>query len=142
MRSSALVPRSPAVAYFQGMVDDITALIVDDEPSIRDLTRLLLETDGEGLRVVGEAGDGASAVDAVRRLQPHVVILDMLMPGMDGFETATAILEVSPDQRIILFSAAITAGQEQQAMSLGVRACVDKLDVTAIPEIVRRVAAA
>jgi len=122
------------------MADEITTLIVDDEPSIRELARLLIESDEDGLRVVGEAADGQGAVDAVAQLHPEVVLLDVLMPGMDGFEAAERILQSTPDQRIILFSASFGPGQQQRALALGVRACLDKIDVVAVPEIIRQVA--
>lgn len=58
-------------------------LIVDDHPSFRATARVLLEA--EGFTVVGEAHDGASAVQAVSRLQPEVVLLDVGLPDCDGF---------------------------------------------------------
>jgi two-component system LytT family response regulator len=63
----------------------LRALLVDDEPLARDRLRALLgdETD---LEIVGESGDGPSAVAAIRKLKPDMVFLDIHMPGMDGFE--------------------------------------------------------
>ena len=63
-----------------------TALIVDDHPSFRRFARKLLEA--AGFRVVGDAGDGASALAAVRELRPDVVLLDVLLPDMTGFAVA------------------------------------------------------
>ena len=59
-------------------------LIVDDHPAFRSAARRILE--GAGFRVVGEAGDGASALEAVERLRPEVVLLDVQLPDMDGIE--------------------------------------------------------
>jgi DNA-binding NarL/FixJ family response regulator len=115
-------------------------LIVDDEPSIRELARLLIETDDDGLEVVGEVADGRAAVAAALELHPEIVLLDVQMPEMDGFEVATRILEGTPDSRIIMFSASFTPRQEQRARSLGVRACVDKMDVITLPDVIRQVA--
>jgi two-component system LytT family response regulator len=70
----------------------IRVLIVDDEPLARDCIRLALK-DATDFQVVGEASDGASAVEAIRRLQPELVFLDVQMPGMDGF---AVIEEVGP----------------------------------------------
>ena len=66
-----------------------TALIVDDHPSFRRFARKLLES--AGYVVVGDAEDGASAIDAVGTLRPDVVLLDVLLPDMSGFEVAKAL---------------------------------------------------
>src|SRR5262245_9436382 len=63
-----------------------TVLIVDDHPGFRTLARALL--DSEGFAVVGEAEDGTTAIDAVQALRPSVVLLDIQLPDLDGFEVA------------------------------------------------------
>ena len=63
-----------------------TILIVDDHPSFRSTARALLTADG--FDVVGEAEDGRSALAAVERLHPDLVLLDVQLPDMDGFEVA------------------------------------------------------
>ena len=63
-----------------------SVLIVDDHPSFRASARMLLEC--EGYEVVGEAEDGQGALDAVRDLQPDVVLLDVQLPDIDGPEVA------------------------------------------------------
>jgi two-component system LytT family response regulator len=63
----------------------ISALIVDDEPLARRRLRRLLASDNE-IEVVGEAGDGQSALDSIRRLEPEIVFLDVQMPVVDGFQ--------------------------------------------------------
>jgi DNA-binding NarL/FixJ family response regulator len=80
-----------------------TVLIVDDHPSFRASARAMLES--EGYVVVGEAEDGAGALDAVERLAPDVVVLDIQLPDMSGFEVCSA-LEVRDGRRpdIILVS--------------------------------------
>ncbi|MBV8694179.1 MAG: response regulator transcription factor [Ktedonobacteraceae bacterium] len=71
---------------------DMTILIVDDEPRIRDLVRMNLEL--EHYRVI-EASNGQEALEQLREHLPDLVILDVMMPGIDGFETLRAIREVS-----------------------------------------------
>jgi CheY-like chemotaxis protein len=66
-----------------------TVLIVDDHPSFRATARALLEA--EGFEVVGEAADGASAVEAARELRPELVLLDVQLPDIDGFEVAARL---------------------------------------------------
>jgi DNA-binding NarL/FixJ family response regulator len=67
-----------------------TALIVDDHPSFRASARRLLEADG--YHVVGEAEDGLSAVAAAGSLRPDLVLLDVRLPDIDGFEVAKLLL--------------------------------------------------
>src|SRR5438105_2788065 len=64
----------------------VTVLIVDDHPSFRATARALLQA--EGFDVVGEAEDGASALALVAELRPDVVLLDVQLPDLDGFEVA------------------------------------------------------
>jgi DNA-binding NarL/FixJ family response regulator len=65
-------------------------LIVDDHPSFRATVRTLLVADG--FEVVGEAADGRSALEAVKRLQPDLVLLDVQLPDMDGFTVVNELL--------------------------------------------------
>lgn len=78
---------------------DMTILIVDDEPRIRDFVRMNLEM--EHYRVI-EAGDGLEALEQLREHLPDLVLLDVMMPEMDGFETLRAIREVSTVPVIML----------------------------------------
>jgi DNA-binding NarL/FixJ family response regulator len=77
-------------------------LIVDDHPRFRHFARSLLEA--EGVDVVGEAEDEASAVEAVERLRPGVVLLDVLLPGRDGFAVAERLRTLDPALPIVLTS--------------------------------------
>jgi DNA-binding NarL/FixJ family response regulator len=65
-------------------------LLVDDQPLLRTGFRMILSAEGD-LSVVGEAGDGASAVEMARRLKPDVVLMDIRMPGMDGIQATRAL---------------------------------------------------
>jgi DNA-binding NarL/FixJ family response regulator len=65
-------------------------LLVDDQPLLRTGFRMILSAETD-LRVVGEAGDGASAVELARRLRPDVVLMDIRMPGMDGIQATRAL---------------------------------------------------
>ena len=79
-----------------------TVLIVDDHAGFRRFARLLLEAGG--LTVVGEVGDGGSAVETVRELAPDLVVLDVLLPDMDGFVVAEQIAADNPRVRVVLTS--------------------------------------
>ena len=80
----------------------LRVLIVDDHAPFRRLARLLLATDG--FDVVGEAGDGTAAVSAARRLRPDVVLLDVQLPGVDGFGVAEALTADAPAPVVVLVS--------------------------------------
>jgi CheY-like chemotaxis protein len=69
----------------------VTVLIVDDHPSFRATARALLEA--EGFHVVGEAEDGASALRAAQELEPQLVLLDVQLPDIDGFEVAQRLTD-------------------------------------------------
>jgi DNA-binding NarL/FixJ family response regulator len=65
-------------------------LLVDDQPLLRTGFRMILSAEPD-LQVVGEAGDGAAAVELARRLRPDVVLMDIRMPGMDGIQATRAL---------------------------------------------------
>ncbi|HEY0903693.1 MAG TPA: response regulator, partial [Marmoricola sp.] len=93
-------------------------LIVDDADDIRMLLRLKLGRE-EHLDVVGEAADGYEAVDRARELQPHLVLLDMAMPRMDGLQALPLIREAVPDVRVIVLSGFNQRTLEQEALAAG-----------------------
>ena len=64
-----------------------TVLIVDDHASFRSFARALLQA--EGYRGIGEAGDGSSGIEEIRLLRPDLVLLDVQLPDIDGFEVLT-----------------------------------------------------
>jgi DNA-binding NarL/FixJ family response regulator len=66
-----------------------TVLIIDDHPSFRASARALLESDG--FEIVGEAADGASALAAIDELRPEVILLDIQLPDMTGFDVCAAL---------------------------------------------------
>jgi signal transduction histidine kinase/CheY-like chemotaxis protein len=79
-----------------------TVLIVDDHPGFRGLARAVLQAEGFG--VVGEAADGAAAIQAVRALRPDVVLLDIQLPDMNGFEVAERLLGRGEGGTVVLIS--------------------------------------
>jgi YesN/AraC family two-component response regulator len=113
-------------------------LVVDDETDIRVLIEAVIEQANEGLRVVGNATNGAEAIARWRETEPDVILLDQQMPEMTGLEAAEAILAEQPDQRIILYSAYLDPETHRKASELGIRACVPKGDLTRIPDALWR----
>lgn len=85
------------------MPDEVTVLLVDDHVVLRDGLRLLLD-DEEGLRVVGEAGTGAEALQLARTLQPDIIVMDLGLPDMSGLDAIREIRRHNQDTRIIVLS--------------------------------------
>jgi len=81
----------------------IKLLIVDDHDLVRTGLRHIVSGDPE-IEVVGEAGNGEEAITKNRELQPDVVLLDISMPGLSGFEVTKRLQQVSPDARIIILT--------------------------------------
>lgn len=87
-----------------------TVLIVDDDDEIRHVLRLLCEN--EGLDVIGEAANGVEAIPLALRNQPDFVILDYMLPRLDGEGAAEILRAVSPESRIVAFSAILEVQPE------------------------------
>jgi DNA-binding NarL/FixJ family response regulator len=79
-----------------------TILIVDDHPSFREAARLALETDG--FIVIGAVADGESAVSETLRRQPDIVLLEIGLPDMTGFEAASRLRDASSSATVVFAS--------------------------------------
>ncbi len=104
-------------------------LIVDDHPDFRAGARALLEVDG--FEVLGEAADGESALEAARRLRPQVVLLDVQLPGMDGFAVADRLAEGGDPPIVVLTSSrAAEAFRNRLQAARSVRGFIAKADLS------------
>jgi two-component system chemotaxis response regulator CheY len=101
-----------------------TVLIADDALFMRMMLKDLLTMNN--LHVVGEAEDGAEAVDKFRKLRPDLVLLDVLMPNMDGLSAAREILDQDPQARIVMLSAMGQSNFLDEARKLGVKNYITK----------------
>jgi CheY-like chemotaxis protein len=112
-----------------------TVLVVDDHPTFRATARALLEA--EGFDVVGEAEDGASALAEVARLHPEIVLLDIQLPDIDGFEVA-ARLQQDGGPQIVLTSSRDAADFGSLVAESGARGFIakDALSGAAIAHLV------
>jgi DNA-binding NarL/FixJ family response regulator len=118
-------------------MEAIPTLIVDDDEDVLMLVRLVIETANEGLSVAGEAPDGTSAVELCDDVRPSVIVLDQMMPGMTGIETARAIRERHPGIPIVLFSAYLDERLRSEASDAGIDVSLPKDDVQRIPDVLR-----
>ena len=122
----------------------IRVLIVDDHAVVRQGLRTFLELQddpaGLAIEVVGEAADGAQAVEQARRLQPDVVLLDLVMPVLGGIEAIPRIIEGSSRSRVII----LTSFGEEDKLLPAIRAGVQGYLLKDIPpnELVQAVRAA
>ena len=102
-----------------------TVLVVDDEPTIRTLVNAILE--GSGVRTL-EAADGPEALEMARRHQPDLVLLDVVMPRMDGFTVCQRIKAEKSMARapVLLLTALVQESDHQRARSVGADGIVQK----------------
>ncbi len=106
-----------------------TVLVVDDHPSFRASARRMLEADG--YEVVGEAEDGAAALAAAQRLRPDLVLLDVRLPDVDGFEVARRLLAINgPAPQIVLTSSHDSADLGEALATSGARGFIPKYELT------------
>jgi DNA-binding NarL/FixJ family response regulator len=105
-----------------------TVLIVDDHPGFRHAARRLLEACG--FTVVGEAGDGSSALAAIEELRPELVLLDILLPDTDGFAVADSIASEEPIPVVVLTSSREAAEFGTRLESTSAHAFIRKDDVS------------
>jgi DNA-binding NarL/FixJ family response regulator len=104
-------------------------LICDDQALVRDGFRLILSTQ-EDIDVVGEAGDGVEAVDLTKRLLPHVVLMDVRMPVMDGIEATRRIVASGVETRVLVLTTFDLDEYVYEALRVGASGFMLK-DVTA-----------
>lgn len=121
-------------------MNDIAVFLCDDVAAMRLVVRTVLELE-DGISVVGEAGDGRTALEEIGRLRPDVLLLDLSMPELDGLEVLEQVGGVSPGTRVIVFSGYPRAQVAEAALERGARRYVEKgVDIEAVIQAVREVA--
>ncbi len=85
------------------MADPIRVLIVDDHAVVREGLRAFLELQ-DRMEVIGEAGDGREAIEEAERLRPDVILMDLVMPRLDGVEAMRGLHEQVPAARVIVLT--------------------------------------
>lgn len=114
----------------------IRVLLADDHTVVRFGLRMLLET-AEDMEVVGEAGNGREAVELAQKLTPHVAVLDVIMPQLNGLDAARRIARESPQTRILILSTYAHDHFLEQAIAASVWGYLTK--ETAASELIRAI---
>ncbi len=105
--------------------ESIRVLIVDDHILFTDALSLLLERE-ERIHVVGTAANGTEAIDRALMLRADVVVMDVSMPGIDGFEATRRLRTIAPSTRVIVLTGVDDDELTQRAEEAGASACLTK----------------
>ncbi|MBA2530227.1 MAG: response regulator transcription factor, partial [Euzebyales bacterium] len=100
------------------MAEEIHVLLADDHPVVRQGLRAFLES-RDGMAVVGEAANGVEAVAAAARLRPDVVVMDLVMPDMDGVTATARITAMRPAPRVLVLTSFAAEEQVVRAVRAG-----------------------
>ncbi len=120
------------------MTDPITLVLVDDHSVVRLGLKAFFGTT-KGIRVVGEAGSGEEAVQLAETLHPNVVLMDLIMPGMDGVEATSRVKKVSPSTQVIVLTSYHDDEHIFPAIRAGALSYVLKdIDPDELADVVRR----
>lgn len=103
----------------------VRIVVADDDPIVRDVLRQILMQNG-GYEVLAEAHDGHQAIDAVAKLRPDLLLLDLLMPNLPGLDALREITETDAQLRTIVLTSSISKRQIVEALQLGARGIVLK----------------
>jgi len=115
-----------------------SVLLADDDPIVREVVKARL-SEIPGFQVIGEAGDGKSAVEQVEKLHPDVLLLDLLMPNLPGIEALQELASRHAKAKTIVFSASVGPQQIVQALQLGARGILSKKSLPQLEPAIRAV---
>lgn len=118
----------------------IRVLVVDDDPDVRLLLRVQLDLI-DGITVVGEAADGEEALRLCAELHPDAVVMDLLMPRMNGFDAIAAIQRDHPGVGVVAYSAVAGGYARQRTAELGVEFVLKSGDPSELVAALRRAVA-
>lgn len=101
-----------------------TIMVVDDSPFASKQIKDIVEDNG--YEVIGYAKDGEEAIELYKELKPDIVILDIIMPGLNGLETAEILKKQDPAVKTLMLSSLCDAGTMEEVKSIGVKHLIPK----------------
>ena len=101
-----------------------TIMVVDDSPFASKQIKDIVEDNG--YEVTAYAQDGEEAIELYKELKPDIVILDIIMPGLNGLETAEILKKQDPDVKILMLSSLCDSGTMEEVKSIGVKHLIPK----------------
>lgn len=130
----------PATVFMENTVTEkpVRIVVVDDSRDFRDLVISIVRSHPD-LQLVGEASEGQEAIAIIKDVIPDVVLLDLGLPGLNGFEVTRAIHKTSPNSKIIFVSHESSADIVEEAFCIGAHGYVLKSDVWVLGEAVKAV---
>ena len=117
----------------------IDLLLVDDEQDLLTLLTLRFDLEAD-LRVIGTASNGDEALQQAHMLLPDLVVMDLMMPGTDGYEAIRRLREELPDMPIVAYSAVVGEFAAAQMQRHGVPLVLKQGDSGPLVEVIRRTA--
>lgn len=118
------------------LMKPLAIMLVEDHVVVRDALKSLINAQ-DGMRVVGEAGDGVSAVRLAEQLHPDIIVMDVGLPGMNGAEAARQVVRVSPTSRIVALTQFEDKGYVRELFDAGATGYV--LKRSASEELIRAI---
>lgn len=122
----------------RGLPSPVKIVVVEDHAEIRQLVRAMLHRPPEW-ELVGEARDGTLGVELVKRLQPHIVVMDIEMPGQDGIAATKQITASVPHARVIAFSSHMDTPTRTAMQEAGSVAFVPKHDIFNLAQVIEQI---
>lgn len=105
-------------------MDNTTIIVVDDSPFASKQIKDIVEENG--YEVIGYAKNGEEGIKMYEELHPDIVILDIIMPGIDGLETAQILLKNDPNATILMLSSLCDSSTLEEVRSIGVKYLIPK----------------
>lgn len=105
-------------------MSETTIMVVDDSPFASKQIKDIVEENG--YKVIGYAKNGEEGIRMYEELHPDIVILDIIMPGIDGLETAEVLMKSNPDVKILMLSSLCDSGTLEEVKKIGLKYLIPK----------------